>query len=138
MKRTAALLLAGFLLAAHGGAAGIVKQRMDSMVDMARAMKAVRDAGRRAGPKAVREAAARIAGHAREIPALFPDGSFHHPSEALPGIAADRAAFEALAAELARAAEALAANAGAPRAAARRLAGICKQCHTRFRAEPKR
>lgn len=138
MKRTAFLLLAGFLLAAHGGAAGIVKQRMDAMVDIGRAMKTVRGAIRRSAPDAVRDAAARVAGHAAEIPKLFPDGSFHYPSEALPAISADRAAFDALAARLALAADELAANAGAPREAARRLADICRQCHARFRSERQR
>ena len=47
MKRTAILLLAGFLLAAHGGATGIVKQRMDAMVEIGRATKTIRDAVRR-------------------------------------------------------------------------------------------
>ena len=138
MKRTAVLLLAGFLLAAHGGATGIVKQRMDAMVDIGRATKTIRDAIRRSEPDAVRDAAMRIAGHAAEIPKLFPDGSFHHPSEALPAISTDRAAFDALAAKLADAAADLAANAEAPRAAAERLAEACKLCHTRFRLEKKR
>ena len=138
MKRTAVLLLAGFLLTAHGGATGIVKQRMDAMVDIGRATKAIRDAVRRSEPDAVRDAAMRIAGHAAEIPKLFPDGSFHHPSEALPAISVDRAAFDALAAKLALTAGELASNADAPREAARRLADICKQCHTRFRMEKKR
>lgn len=138
MKRMAVLLLAGFLLTAHGGATGIVKQRMDAMVDIGRATKAIRDAIRRSEPDAVRDAAMRIAGHAAEIPKLFPDGSFHHPSEALPAISADRTAFDALAAKLVLAAEELASNADAPREAARRLADACKQCHTRFRLEKKR
>ena len=135
MKRIAVLLLVGFLLAAHGGATGIVKQRMDAMVDIGRATKTVRNAIRRSEPDAIREAAARIAGHAAEIPKLFPDGSFHHPSEALPAISADRAAFDALAAKLVLAAEELASNAGAPGRAAEEIADICKQCHTRFRLE---
>ena len=138
MKRTAVLLLAGFLLAAHGGATGIVKQRMDAMVDIGRAMKTIRDAIRRSEPDAVRDAAARVAGHAAEIPKLFPDGSFHHPSEALPAISADRAAFNALAAKLALAAGELASDADAPREAVRQLADACKQCHTRFRLVKKR
>ena len=138
MKRTAVLLLAGFLLAAHGGATGIVKQRMDAMVDIGRATKTIRDAIRRSEPDAVRDAAGRIARHAAEVPKLFPDGSFHHPSEALPAISTDRAAFNALAAKLALAADELASNADAPREAARKLADACKQCHTRFRVEKKR
>lgn len=138
MKRTVLLLFAGFLLAAHGGATGIVKQRMDAMVDVGRAMKTMRDAIRHSQPETVRDAAMRIAGHARDIPRLFPDGSFHPPSEALPEISADRAAFDALAAKLAIAAEELASDAGASREAASGLADICKQCHTRFRVEQKR
>ena len=138
MKRAAVLLLAGFLLAAHGGATGIVKQRMDAMVDIGRAMRTIRGAVDRPKPDAVREAAARIAAHAKRIPALFPDGSFHPPSEALPAIAADRAAFDALAEKLALAAEDLASGATAPRGAARELAGLCGQCHKRFRIEKRR
>ena len=133
----ACLLLAAFLLAAHGGATGIVKQRMDAMVDIGRATKAIRDAIQRSRPDAVRGAAARIAEHAAEIPKLFPDGSFHHPSEALPAISTDRAAFDALAAKLAGAAQELAANPDVPRAA-ERLAEACTQCHKRFRADKKR
>ena len=138
MKRATVLLLAGLLLAAHGGATGVVKQRMDAMVDIGRAMKTVRDAVERSRPDAARDAAARIAGHARRIPTLFPDGSFNHPSEALPAISANRAAFDALALKLALAAEDLASNASASRQAATQLADACKQCHTRFRLEKKR
>ena len=138
MRRATFLLLACFLLAAHGGATGIVKQRMDIMVDIGRATKAIRDNIDGAGPEKVREAAGRIAQHARRIPMLFPDGSFHPPSEAVPEIAAGRAAFDALAAKLAAAAEAVAAEANAPRRAFRELAAACKQCHRRFRAEKRR
>ena len=138
MRKAALLLLAGFLLAAHGGATGIVKQRMDLMVDVGRAMKTIRDGVRRSQPDAVRVAARRMAGHARQMPMLFPDGSFHPPSEALSAISTDRAAFDALAAKLAAIAEEVAANPGAPGAAVKELAAVCGQCHKGFRVEKKR
>ena len=138
MKKIAFLMIAGLLLAAHGGATGIVKQRMDLMVDVGRAMKTIRDGLRRSRPDAVRDAARRMAGHARQMPTLFPDGSFHPPSEAMPAISADRAAFDALAARLAVLAEEVVANASASDAAAKELAAVCAQCHERFRAEKKR
>ncbi len=138
LARTVFLLFACFLLAAHGGATGIVKQRMDVMVDIGRAMKSIRNGLDRSRPDAVREAAGRIARHARHIPMLFPEGSFHPPSEAEPSIAAKRAEFDRLAAELAAAAEQTAAEADAPRRAAKALAAACTQCHDAFRTKKKR
>jgi len=138
LARTLFLLFACFLLAAHGGATGIVKQRMDVMVDIGRAMKSVRNSLDRPRPDTVREAAGRIARHARHIPMLFPDGSFHPPSEAGASIAANRAEFDRLAAELAAAAERTAAEADAPRQAVEALAAACTQCHDMFRMKRKR
>ena len=138
MKKTVCLLLAGFLLAAHGGATGIVKQRMDAMVDIGRAMKTIRNGLDGSEPDAVEDAAARIGGHAGRVPMLFPDGSFHPPSEALPAIASDRAAFHALAVKLTAAAERVASEATAPRQAVRQLIAVFGQCHKLFRVEKRR
>jgi cytochrome c556 len=74
---------------AHTGATGVVKQRMTLMGGFADAMKAIK-AAVTAKPDmdraAIAAAARKIADHARRVPALFPEGSDGHPSEARPEI----------------------------------------------------
>ncbi len=94
---------AGFAFA-HGGATGVVKERMELMKDVGKSMKTLTamfkgetdyDAGQ------VKAAAARIRDHAGKITGLFPEGSLDKPTEALPEIWRDWPAFEALAERLA-------------------------------------
>ena len=75
------------LVNAHGGAKGIVKERMDLMKDMADAMKVMGPMFKGEAPfqpEIVAEKAAYLAEHAEKIPHLTPEGSNEHPSEALP------------------------------------------------------
>ncbi len=77
------------LVNAHGGAKGVVKERMDLMKGMADAMKVMGPMFKGEAPfqpEIVAEKAAYLAEHADKIPHLTPEGSNEHPSEALPAI----------------------------------------------------
>lgn len=143
--------------AAHSGATGIVKERMDAMKDIGRATKVVAAMFQGKQPydaATVQTAADVIAGLAGEaMTDKFPAGSTDHPSEALPEIWRDWKQFERLAMSLRREAEqvsALAANgpagfgktepfenaADAPAGpAATRMLATCKACHRQFRKD---
>lgn len=138
-----ALLVAAGPGIAHQGAQGVVKERMEVMKDMAATMKSVA-AGIKAGPAAdgsaiahdVRELAAR----AGALPSLFPAGSDHHPTKALPTVWQDRDSFRNLSEELAQRAEALAAAAaqgdrGDMALRFKAVGETCRACHTDFRAK---
>ena len=94
---------AGVVLA-HGGATGIVKERMDLMKGIGDAMKTLTAMfkGEVAyDPDAVRAAARTIRSRAGEhMTTLFPEGSLHKPTEALPAIWEDWPAFRQYANEL--------------------------------------
>src|SRR5215210_3760577 len=83
----AALLLAGSPAQAHEGATGIVKERMDAMEDMAKAMKEIRRRmlANRDLPGIASEAA-RIGALGERLPELFRPGSNGRPSEALASV----------------------------------------------------
>ncbi|MFW8635676.1 c-type cytochrome [Cribrihabitans pelagius] len=97
---------------AHGGATGIVKDRMDAMADMGKAMKALTPMMQGKAPydaDAVRAAAGRIGGHAGEtMTELFPEGTDGMPSEAKPAIWSNWGEFSALAGQLETLSEGLA------------------------------
>lgn len=85
---------------AHGGATGIVGDRMNGMMDMARSVKALSEllGGDAIDPEAVDQAAAVIEGHAGETMLdLFPEGSIEGPSDASPDIWTDWQKFAELA-----------------------------------------
>lgn len=110
---TVLVLFLGLAMAhAHRDATGIVKERMDAMVTMGRAMKALRAMMR--GTEAydaerVKAHAATIAGHGGEgLTALFPEGSLNHPTRADPAIWADWEGFAESARQLSMYAHALA------------------------------
>lgn len=140
-----AILLIGGMSAvalAHSGAKGIVKQRMNAMGDIADQMKLLGGMVQGKAPfdaDAIAKAAAAIAGHAAEIPGLFPEGSVDHPSEALPAIWTDWPRFEASAQKLAQDADALRATASTAagpddiKAPFGQMASNCKTCHEAFR-----
>ncbi|WP_417462936.1 c-type cytochrome [Kordiimonas sp.] len=102
---------------AHGGATGIVKDRMDGMMAMGDAVKSLSDMFR-AGTydaETVKAGAAIIKQHSGEqLLALFPEGSGGMPSEAKPAVWTDWDAFSGLANDLAALADALSANADNP------------------------
>lgn len=127
---------------AHGGAKGVVKERMDLMKDMADSMKvmgAMFKGETAFDPAVVAEKASFLADHAPMIAKMTPEGSNDHPSEALPIIwqAWDDyvADADALAEEGAKLVEI--ANNGADQAAVRaqyvKLGKTCGTCHDRFR-----
>lgn len=136
-----AITAAGAALS-HSGASGIVKERMDAMSAIAKGMKSVGammkgEAAYDAGT--VKSAADEIAGHAKMIPHMFPEGSNKKPSEALPAIWTDWDKFAKLAGsmetsaqDLAKAAEAASSTDGI-RAQFGALAKTCKACHEDFR-----
>lgn len=85
-----ALLFAGTLAAfAHGGATGIVKERMDGMSIMADTVKAISQMFKSGDydSELVRQGAKTISVHAGEaLTKLFPEGTHGGPSEAKPEI----------------------------------------------------
>ncbi|PHP68487.1 cytochrome C [Zhengella mangrovi] len=99
-----ALSLGGAAAAfAHGGATGIVKERMEAMESMGDTMKALKPMMQGAvayDADAVRQGARSIRDHAAKIQDLFPEGSGGHPSEARPEVWTERSDFDALAKRL--------------------------------------
>ena len=109
MKKTtivAAVLIAGTAVTAfaHSGATGIVKERMDAMLAMGKAVKTVAPMMRGEtayDAETVRDAARLFQQHAGEsMTKLFPEGSDGKPSEAKPEIWTDWNSFAGLAAQL--------------------------------------
>ena len=80
------LTVSSAVVMAHGGATGIVKERMDAMGDMKDSMKEVSDMFKGKVPydaNKVRTAAEVIKGHSgNALTKLFPEGSLQHPTEA--------------------------------------------------------
>lgn len=118
MRQTAFVTITAVLVAfagagvlAHSGATGIVKQRMDSMEAIGRSMKALNAMLR--GEQAydavrVRALAREIGRHGGDnMTKLFPNGSMHDPTRALPAIWTEWDRFAALAGRLADSAAAL-------------------------------
>lgn len=107
---------------AHGGATGIVKERMDLMDGIGKAMKSLTAMMR--GKESydmelVRSLARKIAEHGGEtMTNLFPEGSLQESSEALPAVWTDWGRFSGLAEQLSTYSMALEAAAGNERAAA--------------------
>ncbi|MGB0505539.1 MAG: c-type cytochrome [Pikeienuella sp.] len=137
-------VLAGSLIAgaamAHSGATGKVKERMDGMKAMGAAMKTVGPMAQGKSPyeaQAVRDAGRAIEAHAQKMVGLFPKGSDHKPTRALPDVWSNDAGFQAIADKLTQAASAMAANADDQGALADGFATVaktCKDCHQVFRA----
>ena len=106
------LSLAGTALA-HSGATGVVKERMEAMEALGKAMKALKAAVPERDAPVIAGNGAIIATHAgTRMTGLFPEGSLQHPSEARPEIWTDPARFTALADRLKRLGTALAKSAG--------------------------
>lgn len=98
------LVVASQSVFAHGGATGVVKERMDGMGVMKEAMKVLTPMMRgqvEYDAAIVRERAEDISNHAGEaLTKLFPEGSLDAPSEAKPEIWQDWREFSALADQL--------------------------------------
>ncbi len=137
-----ALLGSGALLA-HSGATGIVKERMDAMKAIGKAMKSLD--GMAKGKIAydgatVKAASETIQQHADAVDRLFPDTKHSrtsHVTEAAPAIWADKPAFLALAQKMADAAarlETVSTHTQLPEHL-KALGATCKQCHEKFRTK---
>ncbi|MBW3098979.1 c-type cytochrome [Pseudohoeflea coraliihabitans] len=115
---TAAIVLTGAsaVALAHGGATGIVKERMDGMMAMGKVVKELSAMMRgdvAYDADAMREGARTIRVHSGDnLTRLFPEGSGGAPSEAKAAIWSDWENFAALAERLAVEAEGLEAAAG--------------------------
>jgi len=123
---------------AHSGATGIVKKRMEVMKDVGAVMKELGamvkgDVGSDASTVARR--AGDLSAHAVDMPGLFPEGSMHGPSEALPQIWEDFEGFSQIASDLESAAANLSAvtDATALPAALGAAGKTCKACHSDYR-----
>lgn len=148
MKRTyllplgalvAALLAGSFAAAAHEGATGVVKERMDLMEAIGKDFK---DIGQRLQANrnlpSIAERARRIEERSARIAALFPSGSLERPSDALPVIWERWEEFEERAKGLRNASAGLAeaAPAGDPKLVSERFRALtrsCNACHDAFR-----
>lgn len=115
----AATVLLPVVAIAHGGATGIVKERMDLMKAMGDDMTLISDMihGKKAyDAVAVREAAEAIASRGgNKIVSGFPEGTGHPPSEALPSVWQQPDRFRLLAEDVTTYATALAEAADNPR-----------------------
>ena len=144
-----ALILSGLVVftevGAHGGATGVVKERMDLMKSMGDQMKTMGEMmkGKRAfDAAAIANSALDISRVAPEINHLFPQGSLHKPSEALPRIWQERDQFDELTRNMIKEADKLSnlASTGERRSILiqfTRLGKTCSSCHTDFRKKQK-
>lgn len=134
------MVLTGTVLA-HGGATGVVKERMDMMKNVGDSMKQV---GAMIKGQAdfdsmiIAEHAGTISDAGPHIPKLFPHDSLHKPSEALPTIWEEWDQFSALSVKLTDEAKKLqeTAQGGDKRAITRqfaKLGKVCSGCHTDYR-----
>jgi cytochrome c556 len=126
---------------AHGGAMGVVKERMDLMSAIGKNMKSVASMVKgdaKFDPTAIEASAKSMAEHSTKINDLFPKGSLEKPTEALPSIWEDWGRFAQLSKDLETEANKLAevAISGDKRAIMMQFAQtgkVCSTCHTNFR-----
>jgi cytochrome c556 len=126
---------------AHGGATGIVKERMDLMSAIGKKMKMVASMVKgetEFDGSEISKAAAQMSEHAGKINKLFPEGSLQMHSEALPTIWTNWDRFTQLSDDLVVEAKKLSevASSGDKRAVMMQFANtgkVCSTCHTDFR-----
>ena len=142
--RVALVLLAaasaGF---AHDHATGVVKERMEGMEAMAKAMKSIRGHLRaNRNLEMIGPSARSVESLANRMLALFPPGTDRHPSEAKRAIWQNWADFEsrarAFAVESQRLADTDSRDAKAIAAQARVVFDACGDCHELYRAKRRR
>ncbi len=126
--------------AAHEGATGVVKERMDAMEERAKTVKAItqrvkanRDLGSiKADAQTIQQLAGRIT-------SVFPSGTNQHPSEAKPAIWQNWSDFGAkagaLAGESGKLAETDARDAKSIAAQVRVVSQACSACHELYRVK---
>jgi cytochrome c556 len=141
-----AMLVAVFTLAlalpseAHEGATGVVKERMDAMEMMAKAMKAIdRRIKQKRELEFVRADAKSIQEAAAKMPSLFPAGTGKYPSESKAQVWKNWLDFEAkaraLETETRRLAETDPRDIKTLREQALRVSDACGNCHEQYRAK---
>ena len=125
---------------AHGGATGVVKERMESMKAMGKAMKGL--AAMAKGKAEITDEALKEYGNilkkgATHIPEMFPKGTNDAPSEALSKIWTDWDQFIAIAEQLTKDADALASTSSGDarnvKVGFAKIGKSCKSCHSEFR-----
>jgi len=135
-------LLSASNASAHNGAKGVVKQRMDAMTEMAKAMKTMAQMvkGKRAfDPALFIDKSEIISGHSSRVPELFPKGSIKGTSEALPVIWKQWDDFVNISEQTKKSAKELvkmAQEGSALRPLTKqfvKLSGGCKACHKSYR-----
>ena len=125
---------------AHGGATGILKERMDSMKSMGKAMKGlaaiVKGKAELTDEAIVRYGNALKMG-ATHIPEMFPEGTNQAPSEALPKIWTEWTQFNDIANQLQKDADALTLASGSDVRSVKmgfvKISKSCKSCHSEYR-----
>lgn len=138
----AAFSFTAVIAASHDGATGVVKERMDRMSAVAKGTKTIANMLRGRSDydaEALAAAATSIAeSSAQDMIALFEEGTFDPPSEALPVILEKPDEFAQIMSDLnAAATEVAAAAAGGVEAVGPvfgKLAATCKACHQTYRA----
>lgn len=128
---------------AHGGATGVVKERMDLMSTLGDSMKALKGQVMGSGEPdraAIAREAARIAEHADGLTDKFPEGSLEGPSEAHPEIWSRWDEFAEAADALVVTAREMAEEAHAAEPATLRthfaaIGKACAACHRDFRVK---
>lgn len=129
---------------AHGGATGIVKDRMDSMSAMGKAMKTIiKELKSKSNMDSdlIIKSSQLIIKHSSMIPQMFPQGTHGKPSEALPTIWSEWDTFTSMAEDTGSQAGNMQklTESEAPRPQLMKqfatLGKTCKGCHTDFRAE---
>ena len=138
LRLTLVIILGATVALAHSGATGVVKERMQGMKAMSDATKGL--GALRAGAipfnvETMRLSAMEIARHAQEAKELFPEGSLKSPSEALPLLWDEKAAFNKLFDDMAADAALLQemSDLGAATPVMNRIGEACKECHWRYR-----
>jgi len=123
---------------AHEGATGVLKQRMDGMESMSRAMKAIRQHMQVRNFAAIQTEAIRIRELASSMPSWFPPGSDAKPSEVLPTVWQRWSDFQARATRLEQESTNLASLAFSGESKGisdqfRIVGKTCASCHEMFR-----
>ncbi len=146
------LSLVGFLVLAvigsgavlaHGGAMGVVKERMKMMSFMEkrmRTMNSMLNGKSPYHPERISNQSGAIARAMQDYARLFPEGSTDEPSEALPKIWKEWRRFSELAGELTSEAQSLRESAmnqgrGAANTMVQRIGRLCDSCHESFRRQ---
>ena len=133
-------LFLSFKSAAHQGATGIIKQRMDRFQASQQQLKSIVAAAHVQEFATVERLAGLLAEWGRIMPDYFPEGSNQPPSEAAPTIWSDFSGFSAAAARYNRSATQLAAASKSGQedavfAAIKAVGDSCKSCHKTYRVK---